>query len=70
MAAFLLAPGRGTFFPRDPAILVPRANARHGVHRTPVATAIRGAIVQLLVCVWSVVALGFFLLVLAGFFAR
>jgi hypothetical protein len=70
MAAFLVAPARGTFFPRNPPILVPRAAARQAVHRTSFATAIRGAIGQVLVCVWSVLALGFLLVVLAGFFAR
>ena len=69
MAAFLLAPARGTFIPRDRAILIPRATARHAVHRTSVASAIRGAIGHALVCVWSVLALGFMLLVLAGFLA-
>jgi hypothetical protein len=69
MAAFYTLT-RGATFPRAPAILIPRATARHGVHRTAVATAIRGAIGQVLVCLWSVLALGFLLLVLAGFFAR
>ena len=70
MAAFVFAPARGTFFPRDRAIRIPRATARHAVHRTSVASAIRGATGQLLVGLWSVLAVGFLLLVLAGFFAR
>jgi hypothetical protein len=69
MAAFYTLT-RGATFARTPAIPIPRATARRGLHRTRVATAIRGAIGQVLVCVWSVLALGFLLLVLAGFFAR
>jgi hypothetical protein len=69
MAAFYTLM-RGATFPRVPVILIPRATARHGHHRTPVATALRGAIAQVLVGLWSVLAFGFFLLVLGGFFAR
>jgi formate/nitrite transporter FocA (FNT family) len=69
MAAFYTL-ARGATFPRAATTLVPRATARHQVHRTPVATAIRGAIGQVMVCVWSLLALGLLLLVLAGFFAR
>jgi hypothetical protein len=52
------------------AVLIPRASGRPGAHRTGVATAMRGAIAQTLVGLWSVLALGSFSLVLAGFFAR
>ena len=69
MAAFYTLT-RGATFARVPAVFLPRATARRAVHGTPVATAIRGAIGQVLVCMWSVLALGLLLLVLAGFFAR
>jgi len=61
---------RGTGFSRASPNLLPGATARHGAHRTGVATAIGGAIAQVLVGLWSVLALGFLVLVLAGFFAR
>jgi len=67
MAAFYTF-ARGATLPRAPVILV--APARRGVHRRAVASAIRGAIACVLVCLWSVLALGFLLLVLGGFFAR
>jgi hypothetical protein len=69
MAAFYTLT-RGADFPRASTTHIPRATARHRVHRTPVATAIRGAIGQVLVCLWSVLALGLLVLLLAGFFAR
>lgn len=69
MAAFYTLT-RGAAFPRAATIHTPRATARHRAHRTTLATAIRGAIGQLLACVWSLLALGSLLLVLAGFFAR
>ena len=67
--AALYTLARDATFPGASAVLIPRATGHPGAHRTGVATAIRGAIGQVLVGLWSVLALGSFLLVLAGFFA-
>jgi len=69
MAAFYTFT-RGATLPGAAAILMPRATARRGPHRIAVVTAICGAIGQFLLCVWCVLALGLWLLVLAGFFTR
>ena len=66
MAAFYTLM-RGATLPRASALLIARVSAPRGRHRNSIATPIRGAIAQMLLGLWSVLAVAFLLLVLGGF---
>lgn len=68
MAALYNLP-QGIFSPGTSAVSAPRITRRRAFHRGTIVGYPWGAVTQVLVLLWSVVALGFLLLTVAGFLA-